>query len=322
MPSPEFLGSIRDLDHQLGEDDIRLPPRLLLKPALGRVGKLIDLSENPTSLTAWLQGATVAACDGSRLEFGPFYPHTLLLQRAMAIVSNSSETLAEVDCCSPLLPTPAQEIEELARNKSMSAADAYPRWIQKKLASLEVKIAAQAIKKWQPRLLLLDGGLLLFDTLPGWPELVSLARDSQTLLVGVIEEIATAELAPLLGITDSRYYDREVLYGLLERGEALILDSEHSIKKDYRTAFTRFSSRPAAAACDFLPDTNDEDINNCLNLLYATTGQTGRGIPFLIDLVDRKVRITRQEGEVLLKMGLSANTYEKFFASQRSNRNI
>ncbi|MGE5450148.1 MAG: DNA double-strand break repair nuclease NurA, partial [Methanomassiliicoccales archaeon] len=190
------------------------------------------------------------------------------------------------------------------------------------LASLELKVATQAIEYWQPRLLLLDGGLLLFDTLPGWDELLAVANKVGTMIVGVIEEIATAELAPRLKLERPSTYDRELLFGLLVPGEVYILDADKPIKKNYRTVFTRFSTRPAATACDFLPGTPEEDISSCLQLLYATTGGTGRGVPFLLDLVDRKVRLNRQEGEILLKMGLSSGTYEKFFVSQREQRNI
>jgi len=322
VPSPEFLLPIQDLERQLGNDFRGLPAAQLIKQQLLEQGHLVQLRVDNQGLKSWLQGGIVAACDGSRVEYGPFYPHTLVLQRAMVIASNSQETVTEVSCTTPLLPAPAAEIEQLAHQRSISMADAYPRWLQRKLAALEVKVATEAIRLWKPRLMLMDGGLLLFDTLPGWSELTSLAAETGTLVVGVIEEIATAELAPRLHLGQQQIYDRELLYGLLNSGEVFILDEKRPIKKEYRTAFTRFSSRPAATACDFLPGTSDEDILNCLHLLYATTGGTGRGIPFLVDLVDRKVRLSRQEGEILLKMGLSTATYEKFFTSQRSRRNI
>lgn len=322
MPSPDFLLPILDLERQLGNDYRGVPAAPIIKQRLNEQGILVQLEVDNQELKSWLQDGTVAACDGSRVEYGPFYPHTVILQRAMAISSNSKETITEIKCYSPLLPEAAEEIEQLARQKMISMAEAYPRWVQRKLAALEVKAAAEAIRLWKPRLMLMDGGLLLFDTLPGWNELTAMADENGTMLVGVIEEIATAELAPRLHLSQPRLYDRELLYGLLNRGEVFIIDEHRPIKKEYRTAFTRFSSRPAAAACDFLPGTSDEDIVNCLHLLYATTGGTGRGIPFLVDLVDRKVRLSRQEGEIILKMGLSAATYEKFFSSQRSSRNI
>ncbi|MGE5379589.1 MAG: DNA double-strand break repair nuclease NurA [Methylocystaceae bacterium] len=323
MPSPEFVQSIRELDRQLGEGFLQLPPLSVTKQHLTSLGRLIQLGNTDINdLKHWLQHRSIAACDGSRLEFGPFFPHTVVLQRAMAIVSQHQDTVTEISCCTPLIPSVSLEIEEMARHKTVSPAEVYPRWLQRKLAALEVKVAAQAIEQWQPRLMLMDGGLLLFDTLPGWNDLLAAAARADTLVAGVIEEIATAELAPRLHINRRPVYDRELLFGLLEPGEVLILDKDKPIKKEYRTVFTRFSTRPAAAACDFLPGTSENDIIQCIKLLYAATGSTGRGVPFLLDLVDRKVRLTHQEGEVILKMGLSNDTYEKLFTSQRQQRNI
>lgn len=323
MPSPEFLLHINELDSQLGGDKYRLPSRDLIRQYLSTRGQFMVLGHsNTTKLTSWLQGMPVASCDGSRVEYGPFYPHSLVLQRAMVIATHTSESITEENCCSPLIPEIAQEIERYASQKVMSAADAYSRWLQRRLASLEVKVSARAVCQWKPRLMLMDGGLLLFDTLPGFAELVNNCAEFNTMLVGVIEEIATAELGTHLAANGHKIYDRELLYGLLEPGEIYLLAVDKPIKKNYRTAFTRFSSRPAATACDFLPGTSEEDIISCLELLQATTGVTGRGVPFLLDQVDRKVRIGRQEGQVLLKMGLSAATYERFFTSQRQYRNI
>ena len=143
------------------------------------------------------------------------------------------------------------------------------------------------------------------------------------ILVGVIEEVATAELCSRSGleIPGVRIYDREFLFGLLDKGEMVLLGGKNAIKRDYSTVFARMGSTPQAVACDFLPDQGN-NLLQPMNLIYSLTPSQGRGIPSWLDLVDREVRVTRKSMETLIRNGLNPSVREKYFRSNRDRRGL
>ena len=166
-------------------------------------------------------------------------------------------------------------------------------------------------------------GLLLFDRFPEWELLVSEARTHNCILVGVIEEVATAELCSLTGleVPGLRIYDREFLFGLLEVGEMVALGGESAIKRNYTTVFARMGSTPQAVACDFLAE-QGEFLLPAMNLIYSLTPSQGRGIPAWLDLVDREVRLTRKSMETVIMNGLDPLVRERFFTANRERRGL
>lgn len=325
MATAEMVGHLADLSAKLAETGTeKLLAPVNVKELLCREGILIDLPDrNVKQVKQYMQGRPLAACDGSRMEYGAFFPYTIVLERALALGSKGNTEFWNEGCISPLVPEMAVQLQDFATHHRTTSEECYPRWLKARLAQRELEVAIKAVEEIKPKVMLLDGGFLLFDSLPGWDRLLTVCEQNDTVLIGVIEEVATAELAPRLGLeplSGVRLYDRDLLFGQLDVGQAFIVDPAKPIKKSYITVFVRWGSHPAATACDFLPGIKNEELLACLELLYNTTLPSGRGIPLLLDIVDRKVRITRAEGERILRTGLDPIIYERYFKAQRQRR--
>jgi len=173
-------------------------------------------------------------------------------------------------------------------------------------------------------MLMLDGGFLMFDRFPEWQQLIELIKGLGTILVAVIEEIATAELGGMCGISTAgsqRVYDREFLYGVLGHGEAFVLAEEFAIKRDYITVFARMGSGLQAVACDFLAE-QENWVEEAVHLIYTLTPVQGRGIPAWLDMVDREVRISRKNLESLIMNGMDQDMREKYLRPNRDRRGL
>ena len=333
----------------------RLPDRqglrALIEAKVGRIQRLNRLSG--WDLEAFLGQAPIVGVDGSVNLFGGNYPHYVALLRALAKSSGAtsgleseSELASEsppgrtaqpipsrpVSRCiskcmvhTPLLDETRAEILSHAGRKGwkeINIADSDLRSV--KLAWLEMEVAVEAIRAFSPRVVMMDGSLVRhrIATEEGWSKLVEVASAHDTLIIGVIEEIGTHDVAERLGDSlpeEARnMYDRELLFGLLEFGEALVI-TRPDFKKGLRTAFLRSSSDPHPIGVD-IPEEQTDLLSIACDLVFSLTPRGGRGVPIWLDIVDSEARITNAMLEALIDAYLEPDLKRRLLLAKRANR--
>lgn len=298
------------------------------------------------------QGQALVGVDGSVNQFGGNYPYTIQLFKALAKSTlpsrdGSGRTIVEkVELFSPLRkddykkihefikenkhnlsvsPVSPQEDQEITRE--LAEGQAYAMMMDQNMVALELDVAIDALKQFQPRLMLMDGG---FSRLKGkggdkWDEFVDTALVYGTIIVGVIEEVGSYRLQSRLdeqlleGFV--RGHDREILFGTLEQGEWLKTSIAKPIKNEFYTVFTRLSDLPQAGACDFLREQYDQ-VDDVIDFLYTITPDKSRGIPLWLDIVDAEVRLTKKQIDLMIKTNLDQANIETFFRPQRDRRDF
>jgi len=325
---------LKNVNLSLRDRTLNYPSREAIRQYLGKkVGifhKPAPLKAN--TLEALAGGRPLLGVDGSVHSYGATFPHIIHCFRALAAATTSAveNGIFQVDLFYPEMAPHRREIEEMV---SRAAADgevltpeaAAARVVRQKLAVLEIKVAIEAVRRYQPFAVLFDGGFLRYGGLAPsqWQTYreLSLARDVMS--VGVIEEVGTFDLARYVsgsfpGAT-SFGCDRELLFGLLDRGEWLAIREGLKFKKTYYTCFARPGRHPGVVAYDFFQE-QSRQVAKFIPLLFALTPLGGRGIPHWLDLVDNAVRIRRSEMELLLATGLDKGVRERLFVPKREGR--
>lgn len=247
-----------------------------------------------------------AGADGSRVLVGDPYPYVVEFYRALARDTQGGEVVLE-RVRSPLTDPEVADGEEGRRQV---------------LTRLELEAARRLVEERQPDVLLLDGGLLAFAAHGGeaWEALCEAADRSGTLVAGVIEDIATQELASRIGLTVPAH-DREVLHGVLEPGEALVLGPEVGIKRGLATAFVRWGALPRPTAVD-VRERDAGRLGELLDAMAPLVPPEGRGIPLWLDLIDHDVRLRVEEVERLLEIRLGPGLYHGWLRPLRQQRTL
>jgi len=270
----------------------------------------------------FLQGRSLIGIDGSMNTVGTTFPHYLTLFQALA-KSTSKEEIVEQDFHTPLLREERARMVAQAMEEEMPLGFIQDQIKSLRLAQLELKVAHQALQSMECSLLVFDGPLWRYEKKAPelWEEFCNLAQEKEVCPVGVIEEVSSAYLAPLLGErlpgSMQDFYDRDLLFGLLKQGEIFLLPQE--LKEGYLTCYLRPSSDPQVIAFDF-PAAQKGRLKLISNLLYTLTPKEGRGIPIWLDIVDNQVRITHQLMDGLLKSNLAPELLNKLLLAQRKKR--
>jgi len=295
------------------------------------------------------QGQALVGVDGSVNQFGGNYPYTIQLFKALAKSTMPSRdgsgrtSVEKVELFSPLRKDDYKKIREFMEEnrhnltvtpqdeqeitRELAEGQAYAMLMDQNMVALELDVAIDALKQFQPRVMLMDGG---FSRLKGkggekWDEFVETALLYGTVIVGVIEEVGSYRLQSRLdkqlleGFV--RGHDREILFGLLEQGEWLKTSIEKPIKNEFYTVFTRLSDLPQAGACDFLREQYDQ-VDDVIDFLYTVTPDKSRGIPLWLDIVDAEVRLTKKQIDLMIKTNLDQAHIETFFRPQRERRDF
>ncbi|ADL11603.1 DNA double-strand break repair nuclease NurA [Acetohalobium arabaticum] len=294
--------------------------RAKIKQKLSGIIKLNQMSED--SLEAWTDNRVIVGVDGSVNKLGSNYPHYLCLLQALA-KSTAKEDIIETELFCPLVSSSKEEInkfildQQQQGNTGISKQYAANKIKISKLAELELEVALQAIKEWQPKLIMLDGSLIRYriEAEEKWSELKETAISQEILLVGVIEEIGTQEVGKEVDEELAEFYDRELLFGVLNRGEMLTLEFKRSLK----TVFLRTSRDPQVIGLDILEEQQSE-LQNMAELIYTLTPEDSRGIPIWLDVVDHEVRISDKMMESLIDAYLDSSLKKRLFASKREER--
>lgn len=261
-----------------------------------------------------LQNKEIAGVDGSVNQTKSEPPHVVYFFQSLAKTTTGHE-VRKSDVYVPLLDE-AEHEEGITPQKFRSHL----------LAKLELEAAYQLIEERELSFLLMDGALYHYriDAEEEWEKLRQLAIQRNVMLVGVSEEITTENLIKLDAFADyssknqSYFYDKDILFGVLKKGESLYIE-EIQHKAGLQSVWTRYGSAPQITGFDMLEEQahRREEISD---LLFTLTPKDGRGIPLWLDYVDRDIRISDKLVDGLLEQYVDAETRHRFFTRKRDDR--
>jgi len=287
-----------------------------LRRALADEGMLVRLTKaDGAEMRELFAGGPLAGVDGSVNLWGGPYPHYVGLLRAVARSTSGAPPVVLAEAHTPLHDSSGPE---------RGGADADRREREARLARLELRAAALAMGRYEPAVLLLDGPLVRFhiEAAAEFDELCACVEGGPTLVAGIIESVGTRLVAEALferlpGRVRGMY-DRELLFGVLRPGEAVVVP-EAVAKPGLRTALARLSRDPAIIGVD-VPRFQADRITELLRILFSLTPESGRGMPLWLDIVDREARITNRTVEVLVDACLDADVRQVLLSSKRAQR--
>lgn len=253
----------------------------------------------------------VYAVDGSTNRYGGAFPHYIQIFRGLAIkdIKDAKEAV-EVYC--PLV----EDIDIYEENKTLD----------KLLADVELEAAIEAIED-NPSIIMMDGSLIRYRILneKKWEKLKNIAIEKNIYIVGVIEDIKTNIVYENIkdDYNSDFFYDREFLFNCLEYKEAYIPNEKDSGKYSYkiRSSFIRSSFEPAVIAVDMVEEQFSK-IEDVLSLVLSLTDKKSRGIPYILDIVDMKAKVTNKKMKYLSESYITKNRFELLFHSQRDKRSM
>lgn len=286
-----------------------------LRERLSSVGEFFSFEKwQPEKWKNWLGDRTLVGVDGS-VNSTPGSPlRTISVFQALAKSTHGEEKWA-ADVQTPLLPG------NVTRMESQAAREAQLRGAV--LSSLELRIALQAMQEWRPRVVMMDGSLLhfLIDDHEGWSHVSEWAQSHDIYMLGVAEEIGTYRLVQEVLPEHSTWSDRDLLYGLLEIGEAFIWEDWSPAGSQMWKMAMRTSQSPIPVGLDGLK--SQKDVATALvQLAYSLTPEQGRGIPFWLDIVDNQVRVTNPLVQTLIEEYIDPDIRHHVLMLKRSDRII
>ncbi|MBL0386318.1 DNA double-strand break repair nuclease NurA [Tumebacillus sp. ITR2] len=342
----QLQGLNRNLHNQRRDRVSNTKLRAALETSVGEFRQARRLSGPETE--AIFSGRPLVGVDGSVNQVGGNYPYTVHLFKSLAkstMPGRNGETAVErVEMISPLLPDNLREIrnfleerrheirvneglDDTERVNDLAEQQAYFMLADQRMVEMELKVAMEAIERFSPHLVLMDGG---FSRLKGkggelWDQFEDLALTMGSVVVGVIEEVGSYRLQSRLGedVLNGfvHRHDREILFGTLNQGEWLKTSLDRPIKNEFYTVFTRLSDLPQAGACDFLREQADA-VEDVIDFIYTITPNKSRGIPLWLDVVDAEVRLTKKQIDLIVKTNVDVENIESFLRPQRDRRDF
>lgn len=260
------------------------------------------------------QDGCICVVDGSVNRIGANYPNYVEFFQSMALLSSDQEPLVKADILCPL-------VDEFSERDQFQIS-------KEKLCATELAVAIEAVKKHDIKILMMDGTLMRYclEAEDLYNDLVELCDEKGVILVGVVEEISTKIIMNTFqenGVDVGMLFDREALFNVLDMNEGFVVNEHKSRKKEYdiEQAFIRTSKDPCVIAID-IPSQNMDDFDEIISFVLTMSDENTRGVPFLLDLVDKKTRIDNKQAEILAKKYLDTEMYQSIFRSQRSKRVI
>ncbi|SFJ35079.1 NurA domain-containing protein [Thermoflavimicrobium dichotomicum] len=286
-----------------------------IRERLSRYGKFYKIEKwKDDQLKDWLSSKTLVGVDGSVNSTKGMQTRTLSVFQALAKGTRGEEKWA-ADVFTPLL-APDEEEEE-----GQAAREAKERG--KLLSGLELEVARFAIEHWHPKVVLMDGSLLHFyiDHLEAWMQVVEVAEKTGTLLVGVAEEIGTRSLVKEVFPELKNWSDRDLLYGVLQVGEAFEWEDWSPTGSQMWKMVLRSSRSPQPIGIDGL-ESQREYRHDLVRLIYTLTPEQGRGVPFWLDIVDNQVRVTDPLVETMVEQYIDPDLRHRLLVPKRTERVI
>lgn len=293
---------------KLSREDIRN----LITNEIGKIKIYDRFSVN--KLKEIKQDGCICVVDGSVNRIGANYPNYVEFFQSMALLGSDKEPLVKADILCPLVD-------------GFSERDQF-QISKEKLCATELAVAIEAVKNHDVKILMMDGTLMRYslEAEDLYKDLVDLCYEEHVLLVGVVEEISTKIIMNTFNESDNNVgmlFDREALFNVLYMNEGFVVENHKSRKEEYNIeqAFIRTSKDPCVIAID-IPSQNMNDFDEIISFVLTMSDENTRGVPFLLDLVDKKTRIDNKQAEILAKKYLDTEMYQSIFRSQRSKRVI
>lgn len=242
----------------------------------------------------------IAAVDGSNNSYGGADPNIIHFLRACYIPDMKRDRVEEVRILSPLVDVEVSPKSELSK--------------------LELIAAMKGLEKYDSKALLMDGGLIryILDAEDEYNELLELVKERDTLFMGVIEDMKSRSISKALDVDGS---DRELLFGKLAPGEAFFLHDELNLKKEssISTIYLRPGNDPMAISIDF-PNFLGDKRELITNLVRTLTPDMSRGIPFILDIVDKYAKVTDKDMQYFIKKYISEDVKRLYLDEARQKR--
>ena len=242
----------------------------------------------------------IAAVDGSNNSYGGADPNIIHFLRACYIPDMKRDRVEEVRILSPLVDVEVSPKSELSK--------------------LELIAAMKGLEKYDSKALLMDGGLIryILDAEDEYNELLELVKERDTLFMGVIEDMKSRSISKALDVDG---FDRELLFGKLAPGEAFFLHDELNLKKEssISTIYLRPGNDPMAISIDF-PNFLGDKRELITNLVRTLTPDMSRGIPFILDIVDKYAKVTDKDMQYFIKKYISEDVKRLYLDEARQKR--
>ena len=318
MISKDLMDEVSDLNERLknrknvsklSREDIRN----LITNEIGKI-KIYDRF-SVDKLKEIKQDGCICVVDGSVNRVGANYPNYVEFFQSMALLSSDQEPFVKADILCPL-------VDEFSERDQFQIS-------KEKLCATELAVAIEAVSNHDVKILMMDGTLMRYalEAEVAYTNLVNLCKDKEVLLVGVVEEISTKIIMNTFNENNNNnvgmLFDREALFNVLDMNEGFVVEEHKSRKEEYNIeqAFIRTSKDPCVIAID-IPSQNKDDFDKIISFVLTLSDENTRGVPFLLDLVDKKTRIDNKQAEILAKKYLDTEMYQSIFRSQRSKRVI
>lgn len=317
MISKDLMDEVSDLNERLknrknvsklSREDIRN----LITNEIGKIKIYDRFSVN--KLKEIKQDGCICVVDGSVNRIGANYPNYVEFFQSMALLGSDKEPLVKADILCPL-------VDEFSERDQFQIS-------KEKLCATELAVAIEAVSNHDVKILMMDGTLMRYalEAEDLYNDLVELCHDEGVILVGVVEEISTKIIMNTFhenGKNVGMLFDREALFNVLDMNEGFVVEKYKSRKEEYNIeqAFIRTSKDPCVIAID-IPSQNKDDFDEIISFVLTLSDENTRGVPFLLDLVDKKTRIDNKQAEILAKKYLDTEMYQSIFRSQRSKRVI
>lgn len=309
----ELLIKMRDLNNLIKEKSAGIDKR-------GREGLKKDIYngladkymiEDDIDLEKLADEGGLWAVDGSLNRIGNLYPHYISVIDALVISTKKGFTHRKSTIYSPMQGQ-VQDEDEFSFESEM--------YVKKEMARLEVRVTIEALEKETPKMIFMDGGFIryIISCKEDFEELKKICIERGIILAGVIEEIKTSILGKEL---DLKAYDREILFSLLDYKEAMLIKDEINNKAEegITSAFVRTSMKPYAIGVDISTEQKDA-MKDVLKTMIMLTPKDSRGIPIILDIVDKKVKITDELKQRVLVKELDKDVYDRYFNEVRNFR--
>ncbi len=301
---------------KINESIRKLYPISVLDPVairkrLSMFGKFYKIEKwKDEKIKDWLSGKTLVGVDGSVNSTKGLQTRTLSVFQALAKGTKGEEKWA-TDVYTPLLEEEGQDQARQAQHRG------------KLLSRLELEVTQFAIEKWQPKAVMLDGSLFHFyiDHIEDWQKAAKVAEEKGVYLVGVTEEIGSQGLVKEVYPELKGWSDRDLLYGVLEVGEAFEWEDWSPVGSQMWKMALRSSRSPLPIGLDGL-EAQKEMRFDLVSLVYTLTPEQGRGIPFWLDIVDNQVRVTDPLVETLVEQYIDPDLRHRIFMPKRNERII
>lgn len=293
----------KDID-ELGRDKLKamIYDKIATKYTIGDSAKLSEIRD----------AGGLWAVDGSLNRIGALYPHYISVIDALVISTKDGYEKRLSSVYSPMLTVKDDMLGEAAFESDI--------YVKKEMARLEVKVCIEALKEKTPRMIFMDGGFIryIISCKDEFDKLKAICLEKDVILVGVIEEIKTSIIAQNLELN---HYDREVLFSLLDYKEAMLIKDEFNNKSEegITSAFARTSIKPYAIGVDMCTE-QKEHMKDVLDSILSLTPKDSRGIPIILDIVDKKVKISDAIKEEVLIKELDKDVYDRYFNEVRNFR--